>query len=209
MKRKLTIAMLAILLVSLVYQGTMAVMQEVTNVDAKMNAATLGITIVQNDDISKEASEHITFENALPGSVLKQNLKVHNSQDKDVYIRVTMSKYWTDANNEKLVNADAKLIELLAEWNDWIVIDDGANSNNEMMYFYYKKPLLPSQTTPAFIDSIRCSSDLKNDEYADYQMKVDIEVDAIQTVGAQDAILSEWGMNVDFDENGSILAIEE
>lgn len=209
MKKKLSLIGLAIILLALVYQGTMAVIQESTNVNTKMNAASLGIAIVTNDQSKDEDNDKITFENALPGKMINHNLKVENTKNKDVYVRVTLTKYWEDKNGKKVVEADARFIELLGTYNDWIVIDDSANSNNEVMYFYYKKPLKSKSISSSFLEKIKCSSSLEDQKYSQYQMKVDVEVDAIQTVGAQDAILSEWGMDVTFDNNKNIVSVEE
>ena len=209
MKKKLGLIGVAILLIALVYQGTMAIFQESTKVNTKLNAASLGVSIVQNDDISKEANTHITFDNALPGAQIKHDLKVRNTKKEDVYVRVTMSKYWENQDGKKLVDADAKLIQLLSGWNDWFVIDDSENSNNEVMYFYYKKPLSTNTMSTSFLEQIICSSELKDQSYAQYKIKVDVEVDAVQRVGAEDAILSEWGMFASFDDNGNMISIEE
>ena len=40
-------------------------------------------------------------------------------------------------------------------------------------------------------------------------MKVDVEVDAIQRVAAQDAMLAEWGLDVSFDDTGMIQEVVE
>ncbi len=209
MKKKLGLIGAAILLIALVFQGTLAVFQESTNVNTKLKAAQLGVSIVLNDDTTKEAASHITFDNALPGANIKHDLKVRNTKNEDVYVRVTMTKYWENENGEKLVDADAKLIQLMSQWNDWIVVDDAANSNNEVMYFYYKKPLASQGISTSFLEQIICSNELSDKAYSQYQIKVDVEVDAIQTIGAEDAILSEWGMYASFDANGNIVSMDE
>lgn len=209
MKKKIGLIAVAVLLIALVYQGTMAVFQGSTNVKTKLNTASLGVSIVQNDDVTNEAKDHITFDNALPGANINHDLKVRNTKNEDVYVRVTLTKYWEDKNNEKLVEANAKMIELVSQWNDWIVVDDGANSNNEVMYFYYKKPLKTNEISTSFLESIICSKELNDKAYANYQIKVDVEVDAIQSIGAEDAILSEWGMFASFDGNGNIVSMDE
>ena len=48
-----------------------------------------------------------------------------------------------------------------------------------------------------------------NKLYSGLQAKVDVEVDAIQKAAAQDAMLAEWGMDVEFDDNGNIVSVVE
>lgn len=208
MKKKLSLIGLSLVLITLVYQGTMAVIQESTNIDTKMSAAKLGVSIVQNNEIGKEAKKGVTFENILPGANIAHDLKVENTKDKDVYVRVTLTKYWEDENKKKLVNADAKWIELLTGEGNWMMVEAG-NTNDEMMYFYYTKPVKAKEITTSFLKEIKCSTALKDQSYANYQMKIEVEVEAIQTVGAKDAILSEWGMEVEIDENQQITSIIE
>lgn len=209
MKKKIGIIGLALLLITLVYQGTMAVMQESTNVNSKMSAAKLGVAIVQNDAFGKDAEKEVTFDKVMPGATVEHDLKVENTKDKDVYIRVTLTKYWVDEKGKKQTSADAALINTLSNWTDWIVVDDAENSNNEVMYFYYKKPVKANEATTSFLRQVQCSTKIEDNIYAKYSIKLDVDVEAVQTVGAKDAILSEWGMNVTIDENNNIVSVEE
>ena len=113
-------------------------------------------------------------------------------------------------SGEKNFDADSALIELNGlDENDWII--DDSDENHEVVYCYYRHPLQANESSSNVINSIRVGNIASKDQglYAGLQMKVDVEVDAIQKVAASDAMLAEWGMDVTFDENGTITAVEE
>ncbi|MFR6100378.1 MAG: hypothetical protein ACLUIS_10110 [Longibaculum sp.] len=125
------------------------------------------------------------------------------------YIRITLTKYWSDSHDEKNFDADSAKILLENNNSDWII--DTSDENNEVVYCYYKKPIDSKTSTTHVVDAIKIA-DLKNadqDLYSPLTIKVDVEVDAIQKVAAKDAILAEWGLDAQFDSNGNIVSISE
>ena len=93
--------------------------------------------------------------------------------------------------------------------NDWIV--DESDHNSEVVYCYYRKPVLANESTSHVVDHIQIANLTNEDQnlYSTLQVKVDVEVDAIQRVAAQDAMLAEWGLDVSFDNTGMIQEIVE
>ena len=205
--KKIKIVMLSLLLLGIAYQGTLAVLHQSGNVDTIMSAGTLGIEIVGNKD---KNSDSVKFESALPGSLLESQLKIENTKDKELYVRVVMTKYWTHNNGDKQVDANASYIHLITEQaNDWYIVDNSESSNGEEVVFYYKKPITSKESTSFFLNAIQLSEDISDKAYANYHASLHIEANAIQKVGAKEAMLSEWGIEAEFNENGTIASIVE
>lgn len=48
---------------------------------------------------------------------------------------------------------------------------------------------------------------IKNGEYADYRIHIAYDADAIQSIAGAEAALSEWGVELSVDEEGSITSV--
>ncbi len=215
MKKTALVITAGLLLVFLVYQGSMAFFHAQTEVGAKISTGKLGIDIVETST-NKWASKTVDgfeFNKVMPGSKIDSSAFIKNVEDMNLYVRVTATKYWTDKEGNKLPDADASLIHLnSSNADDWLIKDDGENSNNEILYFYYKKPLQPNQKTSDFMDSLNISSDLSDQTYGNYKVHLSLEADAVQSLDASEAVLSEWGLSdeeITFDENGNIVTVNE
>ncbi|MEG1732653.1 MAG: hypothetical protein RR252_05835 [Longicatena sp.] len=212
MKKILMISTIAVLLITLVYQGSMAFFVAEQSVATPISAGKLGMKLVdyseeKNAVMSKKGYQ---FEKAMPGAVLSRQVHVENVEQKTLYLRVSATKYWTDKDGNKLPDKDASLIKLTTkDPTNWIIRDDAANSNSEIVYFYYRYPLKANDKTTNIMDAIEISSQLTNQEYAEHQVKVLIEANAVQEYAAKEAIENEWGMDATFDKNGVLLDIKE
>ena len=51
------------------------------------------------------------------------------------------------------------------------------------------------------------SHEIKNGEYADYRIHIAYDADAIQSIAGAEAALSEWGVELSVDEEGSITSV--
>lgn len=74
-----------------------------------------------------------------------------------------------------------------------------------------KHPIETGEVTTNFLNQVKIAqsgADLDN-SYTNLKAKVDVEVDAIQQYAAQDAILAEWGLEVEFNDDGRITYVEE
>ena len=155
------------------------------------------------------------------GKRYSYEISVKNSGDIDTYVRMIIKKTIQDANGDKDTTISPELIELEFSNEDWIIAED--QSTPERTVCYYKKILEMGSTTPNLINSIKVDNSigkistekLVTDENgyetievgyagAEKSFKLDMEVDAVQTHNAADAIKSAWGVNVTVDSNGDI-----
>lgn len=185
MKKKVLLAIAALLLLVFVYQGSLAFFRKEKGVSTPISAKTLGIELIDHTDDTRAemTAEGYTFKNVMPNDALHREVCVKNVKEKNLYVRITATRYWKDR--------------------------DGKASNHEIVYFYYKKPILPQDQSDNVIDRIVLSEDIKGEEYQEYQAYLHLQADAIQDVVAQEAILAEWGIEATFDKQGNITSIEE
>lgn len=208
MKKRLRLMAIAIVfLVVSVIGGSIAYFRTESDARNKITTGNLGVELRYNN----ENKDGIIAKGALPGSTYDYPVSAYNSGDFDSYVRMTFTKYWEDQRTgKKNFEADASKIELGGlDMNDWII--DDSDENHEVVYCYYKKPVASKTTTENVIDSIKVGqlNNKDQDLYSQLQIRLDVEVDAIQKVAAQDAILAEWGLDVIMNEDGIITQVEE
>ncbi len=149
-----------------------------------------------------------------------EELSVRNTGTIDQYVRVTILKNWTDANGKKLTNLAPSLIVLNLTQNGWIRDDKASTEERTVLYWPY--PLKVGETTAAFsssicIDEAVMSKVTKTSEtqdglttittsynYDGAQFNLEVEVDAVQTHNAVDAIKSAWGVDVNVGADGTL-----
>lgn len=212
MKKIIMMVTVAFLFIFLVYQGSMAFFHAETEVGAKISAGKLGINLIENSthENATKIEGGYRYSKIMPGAMLDNTAYIENAKDNTLYVRVTAEKFWINKDGEKLSDLDASFIELYTKNpSDWIIIDDAENSNSEIMYFYYKYPIVSGEKTSNVLDSIQISSDLTDKDYRDLQIHLQLFADAVQSYAAQDAVLAEWGIEFELDENGTIISIDE
>ena len=149
--------------------------------------------LLQEDNIKfgKNYEERITVENT--------------GENYDMYVRVTIRKWWSKGEGGPDKDLDPSLIEVnLNEDNTWLIDEQGSNSERIMLYY---KPILQSgERTSAVFDSIRISpevGDLVSSErttdkdgysvieekykYNDYYFNIEVNFDVAQTHVSSDA----------------------
>ena len=169
----------------------------------------------------------VLLENMIPegeelevGRAYPEAISVTNSGVINEYVRVTLTKSWTDAEGNKLTNLDPSLIDLnlVNIGSDW-TIDESA-STEERTVLYYNYLLNSGDTTPALSDTIKIDElaevSVSQETYVDDEGYTVIEttydyngaifhlkasVDAVQEHNAEDAIRSAWGKNVTVSNN--------
>lgn len=212
MKKILMVITAAVLLTALVYQGSMAFFHSETQVGAKISAGNLGIDLVENTESTNATKTDKGFQitAAMPGDEIKNAVYVKNVKDNTLYVRVTATKFWEDENGNKLPDADASLIKFKTnDLQDWIIIDDAENSNSEVVYFYYKKPIKSDTSSSNLIDSVIIDPRLEDKQYTNYRINLSFDAEAVQSYQGKDAILSEWGAEIVTDANGNIVSVED
>lgn len=139
-----------------------------------------------------------------------ETLTVNNSGVIDEYVRVRIYKYWTRGENGgKVTTLSPDLIDLhLTNTDKWV---KNSTSTTECTELYYKDILPSGSTAPAFADSVRIDGQVAAEarvetkgniitttyDYDGVEFHVDVEVDAVQTHNAGDAIRSAWGVDAE------------
>ena len=80
----------------------------------------------------------------------KSNVKVANTSEVPVYIRVKLLPYWYDKTENKIVAKDAWTPAVTTN-NDWVLAEDG--------FYYYTKKVAVGGTTANLIDTINMMPD--------------------------------------------------
>lgn len=151
------------------------------------------------------------------GKTYPEKLWVHNSGTIDSYVRAIVYKNWTKKDGETAnTELSPDLIELNLTGNGWIV-DENA-STPERTVLYYSQILPSNGTTPSFSDKLRINPSIGDKvtetregntvktefAYNGYQFHIKVEVDAVQTHNAVEAIRSAWGVDVSVGANGDL-----
>lgn len=136
----------------------------------------------------------------------EEKLTVKNSGTIDEYVRVRIYRYWMK-DGQKLTTLSPDLIDLnLVNTDKWV---KNSEQTTECTELFYKGILKSGAETKAFADTIRIDGALSAEatietngdtitttyKYDGVEFHVDVEVDAVQTHNAQDAIKSAWGVD--------------
>ncbi|WP_072447258.1 hypothetical protein [Blautia sp. Marseille-P3201T] len=212
------------------------------NYTADMSVSSIGVSLTENgktissrdyshgdnqwDETKGELFKDLQGDTTVvPGKAYEEKLSVLNSGSIDSYVRVILTKSWTDKKGNKDTTLSPDLIKLnFLEDNGWIV--DEKSSTTERTVLYYTGIVPAGKSTPNFTDTLKIDNKIAEkvkvetgkDEngnevirhvykYDGYQFHVDAEVNAVQTHNAQDAIKSAWGVDVTVSENG-ILSLQ-
>ena len=222
MKKKLKLMGLAMaLLVVAIIGGSLAYFRAETDTQTPISVGNLGVEL-RLDDVGNQSyikDNILDIDGGLPGDKYSYPVYAYNTGDYDAYIRITLTRYWENQiDGTKNFDAEAgeiglqlngEKIEKADNWTqmgNWII--DARDENKEVVYMYYKMPVKAKEGTSHAIDNIMIGDITNQEFYSKLKVKVDVEVDAIQTVAAKDAILAEWGMDVTFDANGNMTQVQ-
>ncbi|MCI8506237.1 MAG: hypothetical protein HFI67_08635 [Lachnospiraceae bacterium] len=138
----------------------------------------------------------------------EERLTVKNSGSIDEYVRVRIYRYWMK-DGKKVTTLSPDLIDLnLVSQDVWV---KGPNETVECTELFYKGILPSGEESEAFADTIRIDGAVAAEakverngstitttyKYDGVEFHVDVEVDAVQTHNAQDAIRSAWGVDAE------------
>lgn len=219
MKRKLLITMAVIFIAAgSLTGGTMAAYHTATHTDKTISTSSIGVTLnIEGEDTkSNTENKNNYIAKDIENGVFKQKVSTINTGQKPHYVRVKVTPNWVE-NGEKIVqkngiDLDVNDISLgLVNSEDWICIkpNEEEQQQNNDVYVYYKNIVNPNQQTSDFMESVNLfDGEMKNTNiYSGLSVQIDYEADAVQTTAAAQAMLSEWGVVAEFDENGSITAV--
>ena len=76
---------------------------------------------------------------------------------------------------------------------------------------YYNKALNPGERTPELMDSIILfdSKSENTNKYSGKTININWDAEAVQTVAAGDAMLTEWGVEAELGDDGSLKAVSD
>lgn len=136
----------------------------------------------------------------------EEKLTVKNSGTIDEYVRVRIYRYWMK-DGKKVTTLSPDLIDLnLVNTDKWI---KNPEQSAECMELFYKGILKSGNETKPFADTVRIDGNIASEakietngnvitttyKYDGVEFHIDVEVDAVQTHNAQDAIKSAWGVD--------------
>lgn len=152
------------------------------------------------------------------GKVYPEELKVANTGTINQYVRVTVHKYWLDADGNKNSELDPDLIGLhfVNLGSDWL--EDEEAHTTERTVLYYNQLLYAegegNSVTAPFTDTLTIDGRIaakvsekteKNGntttitttyDYDGVSFRIEAQVDAVQEHNAEDAAWSAWGRRV-------------
>ena len=140
-------------------------------------------------------------------------------------MRVIVYKSWKDGTGDSNTVLSPELIKLDGEdgMNGWVKDENASGSGadgdyRERLVLYYTKPIANGGETPLFNKTLTIDPDVmkvfsqKRDgnkittsyAYDGYSFNLEVEVDAVQTHNAVDAIKSAWGVDVTIAPDGTL-----
>lgn len=139
-----------------------------------------------------------------------EKLSVKNSGSIDEYVRVRVYRYWMK-DGKKVTTLAPDLIDLNFVNSDvWV---QGPAASTECVEFFHKGFLPSGEESVPFADTIRIDGKVASEartevdeaagtvttvyKYDGVEFHVDVEVDAVQTHNAQEAIKSAWGVDAE------------
>ena len=188
---------------------------------AQLSVYSIGVSLMENGEaVAANGSAGALLGNMLgedetlkPGKAYDEVLSVYNSGAIDQFVRVSIYKYWQDADG-KACDLSPDLIELGLGGNGWVV--DESASTPERTVLDYTSVLPAGAESAPLAETLTISNMLATkvttEENADgtYSITYDYDgvsfhieaaVDAVQSHNAEDAILSAWGRNVTVSGN--------
>lgn len=116
----------------------------------------------------------------------KENVKVQNTSDIPVYIRVALVPTWKDGTNATALKTEGTYTMNLGTSNKWIKGSDG--------FYYYKEPVAVKAETDILIQYCSPKTTLGED-YQGKQFELDVIANLIQA-DPIDAVKDAWGVRV-------------
>ena len=148
----------------------------------------------------------------LPGKTYSEVLAVRNTAEINEYVRVSVFKYWQDANGNKIPEMDSKWIKLgFVTGNGWTI--DTSSTTEERTMLYYGTDIAPGMDTTPFLSTVTIddtvltkvsqSTSVENGVtvirttyiYNGNRFCIEVLVDGVQDHNADQAKLSAWGVN--------------
>ncbi|RHP36367.1 hypothetical protein [Lachnotalea sp. AF33-28] len=214
-KKMILMSIAAILFITSCVGGALAFFSA-TSDQTKNNITTenLSVKLVEEgkeaEPAMDKAGTDLSF--IMPGDTVEYSLAGTNDGYYDLYLRVRLTKYWVDGSSEKVTEADAGQIALLTDDNmdsNWIIWDD--DEYGEEITMFYRYPLKAGESTSSLFNALQIGNIPSTEQhiYAGLTAHLQADADAIQVVGAKDAMMDEWGLDVTIGSDGRLESVEE
>lgn len=212
----------AVLCIALIVLGgligrTRAALLEGNGAEVGLGMETLSVQMTENDEaVAEDGTLFGSLEQTKidPGYTYNDEVAVSNDGASEEYVRVIVTKYWTDGSDKK-TTVDPALIEL-ALGNDWVA--NPSESTAEQTVYYCNHSLEAGDASTLFT-GIKLNADIakaytihKQSEenkttliaefdYDGLEFNVEAEAQAVQYEHGQEAAGSAWGVtNVTFSD---------
>lgn len=220
--KKLAVIVSSIAVIALI-GGTYAAFTASTTTKHKVSTKELGIELKQekgDENHSLKAEDLNGFGDAettrgvrykgMPGDVVEEKVWVENTKTEPCFIRVTVNRSWmkqnADGGFEKTFEdgIDPAKIEIISD-DEWYMVTDPDDS--EILYFYYKEAVLGGMPTTRVMNSFSILKESGGEEngnsnaYAGLAANIIFEAEAVQSAGAEAAMLAEWGVVAEISDN--------
>ena len=133
----------------------------------------------------------------LIGKSYDEGIAVVNTGGIDVYVRISIYRYWTDGD-DKVVDLDPSYIGLEFEEDGWTIDEDA--STPERTVLYYASPIAPGEATELCISAITIDPKVASAKGEDGEFLYDgmtfnimAVADGVQAHNSEEAMLSAWG----------------
>lgn len=127
-----------------------------------------------------------------PAATVNKDVKVQNTGDIDVFVRVNIRKLWGEGHD-----SDGDLIADLSLSTDNIIIQYDSENwyyNDDDGYYYYLNALKPAETTPSLFKSFYIDGSATGGEYNNKQADLIVTMEMVQAAGNG---MSYWSMTPD------------
>lgn len=162
-----------------------------------------------------------TSNTMLLGKSYQEEIAVKNTGKMGEYVRVIIDKKWIDEDGNMDISKSPDSIQLIQDVNNGWIEDEGAPTYGRKTY-YYTKPIAVGETTTNVISKIKIANNIKepvtftqkqegenniitfNRDFEQAKLEIKIIVNVIQDHNAKEAILSNWGREVEIAADGTL-----
>ena len=210
MKKKLVfIAALVIIVTGTITGASMAAYHAAAHTDKTIKTSSLDIRLNIEGGVSDGDGNIIFSSKDIKNNRIDEKVSALNCGKKAQYVRVKIDKSWINNNLKGDKACKAGLIESkyiginLINQDDWIIPQDSLNEGEYI--------LNPNEKTSAFMDSFTLFDNImeNTNKYSGLSVKINFDAQAVQTTAAKDAMLNEWGVIAEFDNEGNIISITQ
>ena len=184
------------------FQVTYAAITAQSNEDTtSMEFAESDVTVSMNGVLEEGLPEGEHF---VLGHEYEEVISAANNSSHECYLRVIVTKYWTDADGVKVLDVDPDTIQLGYNGDDYNTVayklDESSVTKEQAIYYCIGESgdlfntltvdgSLADAVTTETVDGVTTTTW----DYGELVLHVDVEAQVVQSKGGDDAKLSAWG----------------